>query len=382
MAARTVDVVAPGPCPRDPYDPAAPAWALAAGVATWGDAVRVLYPPGPSASDPPPGVEAVCLDVPLRRPGAAVEGAAVAAAAGRRLRPAAEFVVRDPIGLGPILGTGRGRGSAAVVGVVRGVELAAYDGVVSHQHPVNWMGRVETWRDRRALRRLEREALHEAERLFYDDPEVPALLTREYSVDGRHLVLLPTPVAGGEPPSREDARRALRLPLDVPVVAGAVGSEDPESREAERLQESFRRVRSLFVGARLVGVGAAPRKSEPGVTWVPERDTASFEQAFAAADVGLIVPATPRFDPGSVLAMRARCAVLATPTLRFPADPDGAVQFAASTDPADLAAALAELLADPEQRRRRVEVASRFQERFSPERVAATVTAERRLLAA
>ncbi len=382
MAGRTVDLVAAGPCTGDPYDPAAPAWALAAGVAAWGDAVRVLYSPGPSAAEAPPGVEAVPVETPLRRPGAAVEAAALATAAGRRLRPAAELVVRDPIGLGPLLGGRRRSGSPALVGVVRGVELAAYDGVTSHQHPVNWMGRVETWRDRRSLRRLEHEALAEADRLFYDAPEVPAFLAREYSVDPRLLVQAPTPVRGGTLPSREEARRQLRLPLDVLVVAAPLSSDDPSAPEADQVHESFRRVRSLFVGARLVGVGAAVPRSEPGVTWVADRGIASFERAFVAADVTLVAPTVPRFDVGCILAMRSRCAVLASPSVVFPNPPDRAVQFAASTDPADLAAALAELLADPEQRRRLVEAGGHFAERFEPERVAATITAERRLVAA
>ncbi len=382
MAGRSVDLVAAGPCPADPYDPAAPAWALAAGIAARGDRVRVLHPLGPSSAEPPVGVEAVPVEIPLRRPGAAVEGATIASVAGRRLRPDAELVIRDPIGLGPLLGGRRRGGSPSLHGVVRGVELAAYDGVASHQHPVNFMGRVETWRDRRSVRRLEREALGEADRLFYDNPEVPAVLTREYSVDPRLLTEAPTPVLGGPLPSREEARRDLRLPLDVLVVAAPVLSEDPSAPEVDRVQESFRRVRSLFVGARLVGVGAPVARVEPGVAWVAGRDTASFERALVAADVALVAPSAPRFDVGSILAMRARCAVLASPLVQFSTPPEGAVRFAPSPDPADLAAALAELLADPEQRRHLVEAGRSFAARFEPERVASTITAERQLIAA
>ncbi|HTS33569.1 MAG TPA: hypothetical protein VMI55_06505 [Thermoplasmata archaeon] len=382
MAGRTVDLVAAGPCSPDPYDPAAPAWALAAGLAARGDRVRVLHPPGPSGGTPVDGVEAVRVDIPLRRPGAAVEGAELASAASRRIRVEADLVIRDPIGLGTLLGGRRRSGSTTLVGVVRGVELAAFDGVASHRHPVNLVERVETWRDRRSLRRLEREALAEADRLFYDDPEVPAALGREYSVDPRLLTPAPAPVLGGALPSREEARRQLRLPLDVLVVAAPVTSEDPNSPEAVAVQESFRRVRSLFVGARLVGVGAAAARTEPGVTWVPERTTSSLECAFVAADIALVAPSVPRFDPGSVLAMRSRCAVLASPTVRFATPPARAVQFAASSDPADLAAALAELLADPEGRRHLVEAGSAFAEGFDPERVATTIAVERRAVAA
>ncbi|MGP8071572.1 MAG: hypothetical protein ACLPZM_00360 [Thermoplasmata archaeon] len=381
MVGRTVDLIAVGPCPNDPYDPAAPAWALAAGMATWGDRVRVLHPTGPSGAKPPEGVEALAIDLPLRRPGAAVEGAALALAAGRRLRPDTDLVVRDPFGLGPLT-AGRQRSSGPpIAGIVRRVELTAYDGEPVHQHPPGFVGRVETWRDRRAVRRLEGEALAEATRLFYDSPELPALLQREYGVDPHLLEWAPPPVRGGAPPNREAARKALRLPLDVPVVAAPLSSDDPAISGAARMVESFRRVRSLFAGARLVLVGGtAP--TEPGLTTVPERDTASFERAFAAADVTIVAPSTVGFDVGAVLALRAPSAVLTSPAVRFPVDPERAVRVAPSEDPAELAAVLAELLADPTERRSLTEAGSRFAQRFDPERVAATVTAERRLLAA
>lgn len=47
MVGRTVDLIAVGPCPNDPYDPAAPAWALAAGMATWGTGSGSSIPPDP-----------------------------------------------------------------------------------------------------------------------------------------------------------------------------------------------------------------------------------------------------------------------------------------------------------------------------------------------
>ena len=112
---RTVDVIAVGPCPWDPYDPTAPAWALAAGMATWGDHVRVLHPTGPTTAPAPEGVETLAIELPIRRPGAAVEGAALALAAGRRIRPDAELVVRDPFGLGPLWGARR-RGGVPPIG--------------------------------------------------------------------------------------------------------------------------------------------------------------------------------------------------------------------------------------------------------------------------
>jgi len=381
MAGRTVDLIAIGPCPRDPYDPAAPAWALAAGMATWGDRVRVLHPTGSDAAEPPEGVDSLAIEIPLRRPGAAVEGAALALAAGRRIRPDADLVVRDPFGLGPLVTGRRHGGVPPIAGIVRRVELTTYDGEPLHQHPNGLVGRVETWRDRRAVRRLEGEALSEATRLFYDSAELPALLQREYGVDARLLEWAPPPVRSGVPPSRETARKELRLPLDVAVVAAPLSSEDPTHSGAARMVDAFRRVRSLFAGVRLVLVGGtAP--TEPGLTSVADRDLASFERAFAAADITIVAPSFVGFDVGAALALRASSAVLTSPSVRFPMDPGGAVRVAPSEDPAELAAVLAELLADPAERRTLAGAGARFAQRFDPERVAATVTAERRLLVA
>jgi glycosyltransferase involved in cell wall biosynthesis len=371
---RSIDLVAVGPCPRDPYDPAASAWALAAGFAAGGDRVRVLHPSGPGGTDPPEGVESVVVDVPLRRPGAAVEGASLTQVAGRRIRPDADLVVRDPFGLGR-LGLARRRGSSPdVIGVVHRLELVAYDAEASHRSAASLFDRVDTWRDRRAVRRLEQVALDEARALVYDSPELPEALAREYGISAGRLRPVPPPVRdGGGRWSREEARRALHLPLDVPVVVAPLSSEDPRVSGADRVREAFRRMRSLFAGARLVVVGG-PAPSEPGITFLPERDTSTFEQAFAAGDVALVAPSVAGFDPGVILSLRANCPVIVGPGVRFPLDPGRAVRTVASDDPADLAAALAELLADSRERRELRTAGGRYSVRFLPEGVAAMVS--------
>jgi hypothetical protein len=343
---RTIDLVAVGPCPRDPYDPAASAWALAAGFAAGGDTVRVLHPAGPTGGDAPAGVIPMLIDVPLRRPGALVEGAALTLAAGRRIRPDADLVVRDPFGLGR-LGLERRRGSGpAVVGVVHRLELLTYDAESARRSPSSVFDRVDTWRDRRAVRRLERGALDEARHLVYDSPELPEVLAREYGISAGRLRPVPPSVRDSGPAvSRDVARREMHLPLDVPVVVAPLSSEDPLLSGADRVREAFRRMRSLFAGARLVVVGGtAP--SEPGVSSLPDRHASTFERAFAAGDVALVAPSAAGFDPGVILSLRAHCPVIVGPGVRFPLDPGGAVRTVASDDPAELAAALAELLAD------------------------------------
>jgi glycosyltransferase involved in cell wall biosynthesis len=159
----------------------------------------------------------------------------------------------------------------------------------------------------------------------------------------------------------------------VPVVVAPLSSDDPSVSGANRVREAFRRMRSLFAGARLVVVGGtAP--SEPGVSSLPDRDSATFERAFAAGDVTLVAPSTIGFDPGVVLSLRARCPVIVGPGVRFPLDPGGAVRAVASDDPAELAAALAELLADGRERRELSVAGERYADRFHPLRVAAMVS--------
>jgi len=374
VPARTVDLVAVGPCPRDPYDPAASAWALAAGFAAGGDTVRVLHPAGPAGTEPPDGVRSVVVDVPLRRPGAVVEGASLTLAAGRRIRPDADLVVRDPFGLGRLGLDGRRNGGPAVVGVVHRLELVTYDAESSHRTPTSLFDRVDTWRDRRSVRRLERVALDEAHHLVYDSPELPEALAREYGISAGRLRPVPPSVWDrGASRSRAEARQEMHLPLDVPVVIAPLSSEDPRVSGADRVREAFRRMRSLFAGARLVVVGgSAP--TEPGVSSLPERDFSSFERAFAAGDVTLVAPSAVGFDPGVILSLRANCPVIVGPGVRFPLDPGGAVRTVASDDPAELAAALAELLADTRERHELSVAGERYAERFEPERVAAMVS--------
>jgi glycosyltransferase involved in cell wall biosynthesis len=371
---RTIDLVAVGPCPRDPYDPAASAWALAAGFAAGGDQVRVLHPAGPSSADPPAGVTATVVDVPLRRPGAAVEAATLSQLAGRRVRPDADLVVRDPFGLGRLGVTPRRGPGPSVIGVVHRLELVTYNSESAHRAPTSLFDRVDTWRDRRAVRRLERIALDEAQHLVYDSPELPEVLAREYGISAGRLRPVPPSVRDlGLSISREEARQEMHLPLDVPVVIAPLSSEDPRVSGADRVREAFRRMRSLFAGARLVVVGG-PAPSEPGVSALVDRDAATFERAFAAGDVTLVAPTAVGFDPGVILSLRAHCPVIVGPGVRFPLDPGGAVRAVASDEPAELAAALAELLADTRERRELARAGAEYADWFHPERGAAMVS--------
>ncbi len=374
MPGRTVDVVAVGPPPLDPYEPAASAWALAAALAARGDDVHVLHLPGPAADRVPSGVTAIPVEIPLRRPGGPVEPAEFAAAAGRRLRKPVDLVLRDPVGLGSLGARRARRGLPLVGGFARALELRTYEGERQGHSSAGVVDRLDTWRDRRSVRRLERVALEEADRLFYDAPEVAKSLTEEYGVPGRKLVALPPAVALLSPlPTRESARHDLRIPTDVPVVVAPTAFEAPASSGVDRVLEAFRRVRPFFPGVRLVLCGA-PAPSDPGVIVLPDRRADTLAAAIASADVAVFARRVPGFDPGVVLAARAAVPPIVLPDARLSVDPVGGVRVAASDDPGDLASALAELLADPAVGKEVGQAAVRFAQAFLPERVAAALS--------
>lgn len=370
MAERTVDVLAAGPAPADPYEPAASAWALAEGLRARGCSVRVLYPSAASESAPPTGVEAVPIETPSARPGAAIAPADFARSAGRQVRRGADLVIRDPSGLGPLALPARGA-ARRIVAVVRSLELGEFDRERNGRPTAGLLGRVDLWRDRRAVRRLERLALAEADRILCDAPSLADALATTYRFDRARLGATVPPVAAGPaPPARDAARGELGLPTDVPVVAALASSERAEEAGVDRAREAFRRIRPLFPGVRLVIAGAeAP--VEPGVHADPERERSVFVRALAAADVALFAPRTPGFDPGLILALRQGVAPVALGTVRLPAPADGAVRIVPGEDPGDLASAVAELVADLAQRRSLGAAGPAYAARFLPETVAA-----------
>jgi hypothetical protein len=375
MASRTVDLVTLGPPPGDPYEPWATAWALASAFAARSDRVRVLHPDGPVGVAPPAGTVGVPVRLPLRRPGAAPDEAGFAAAAGRRVRPDADLVVRDPAGFGSLGLAGRRTSRPTVVAFVRSVELHAFDRERAARPAAGLVGRLDAWRDRRTVRRLEQAALSEADVLFADAPELAHALTVEYGVPDQRVrpTVPPVPVLSS-PLSRDAARSSLGIPTDVPVVVAPMAEERGGPAGVDRACEAFRRVRPFFPGARLIVVGA-PAPTDPGVVSVPGRDGATFALGLTAANAALFAGRRPGFDPLLVSAMRAGCAPAAVPGVRLPADPEGAVRYAASDDPGDLASLLAELLADPALCR---EIATRGEAqavRYLPERVADAVDA-------
>ncbi len=374
MADRAVDLLAAGPYPTDPYDPAAPAWSLAEGLRDRGAAVRVLFPSGPDPPTAPARIDALPLDVVTRRPGAAIEPAEFARSAGRRIRPGGTLVLRDPAGLGPLAVPHRASG-ARIDAIVRSVQLADFDLERNGRRSANLLDRVDTWRDRRSVRRLERAALEEADRILCDAPALAAALSEEYSIAPERIGTTVPPVAPEPaPPTREEARTALALPTDVPVVAAVAASENTEASGIDRAREAFRRIRPLFPGVRLVVAGAeAP--TEPGVHPAPGRDRRTLVTALAAADVAVFARRTPGFDPGLVLALQLGVAPVALATAHLPVEPNDAVRYVVGDDPGDLSSAVAELVADLAQRRALAAQGPPYAARYLPGNVAAALLA-------
>lgn len=347
MALRTIDLIALGSPTSDPYDPSATAWALARAYATRGDDVRVIRPEGPSQAPQPEGVASLEITVPLRRPGAAVDQAAFASEAGRHVRPTADVIVRDPSGLGAIRARGRSGGHPPLVAFVRLIELHAFDRERGRLTPRRWTDRLDTWRDRRDVRRFEKAALTEADVLFVDAPGLASAIATEYVVPAERVRTALPPVPDLPPPASRDAARAmLDIPRDVPVAVSPVPENGKDTGGVDRARETFRRIRPLFPGARLIIVGASP-PTEPGLVAIPRRDAEAFGLGFAAANVALFAQNRGTFDPMVIGAMRAGCAVAAVPSLHLPVDPGDALKYAPTDDPGDLASILAELFADP-----------------------------------
>lgn len=368
MAPRTVDLVAIGAAPTDPYSSLAGVWSMARAAAERGDRVRVLFPYGATGGPPPDGVVAEAVPFPLRRPGMALEDADFASAAGRRVRRDADLVVRDPAGIGP-LGLGGPRGAHLhLVSFVRSVGIREFDRERDGTAATGFIDRIGVWRDRRAVRRLERAALLEPELLFCEAPGLADDLVAEYGIARSRLRPTTSAVpALADPPSRAEARERLGIPPDVPTVVAPVAPDAVEGPGTDRVREAFRRIRPLFPGVRLVVAGAnAP--SEPGVIAVPARDAGALAAALAAGDVALVVPRRRGFDPGVVFAQRAGCATIATGSAELPVAPGAAVRVPPSEDPGDIASTLAELVADPAACREMAVAGREYARRFDPRR--------------
>ncbi len=366
MSPRTVDLIAGGPPVADPYDPGASAWALAEGFARAGHSVRVLYPGnGGESAGPDPSLPAAPFDGGAGPPGSLE----AARAASRALRPDAEVVVRDPMGFGTI-DHARRSGGPSVLGVVRAAPSLFLGLEPPGPERPGLLGRWGAWSARRAHRRLGRSAVDALDRLYADTPELGARLESEYGVDAARALATSAPVGrGSPPPSRAEARRALTVPDDVPVIVLLAPSPRADAPELAKVREAFVGLRPIFPGVRLVALGVSSFAG-PGISTAPRRDGAAFASALLAADLAVLPGPTLGIDPGLVLALRAGVAAVALARGPLPADLAAAVRSVPSDDARDLASTLTELLADPGARAELAQAGPPVARRFDPEEVA------------
>ncbi len=367
MATASVDLVAPGPFPDDPYDPAAPAWTLALGLKARHLDVRVVYPTTEGAPPPPAGLAAEGFPALPPHLGYARGDAELARAARRHLRPGVEVVVRDPLRPGPLGAERHGR----LVGLVRRLEIDALPtpGGPAASVAGGSRGRWGRWRERATVRRLEAAALKEADVLLCEGRPLADRLRDVYGFDTRAAM----PIGRGvnfpdAPTDRRAARLAIGVPPDDPVVVAVAPLDDKGHVSLAAAREAFQRLRPIFAGAHLVLAGAAADAGN-GVTVRPARSLEQFVLAIGAGDLAVFAGPRPPSDPGVALALRLGVCPIVARGAELPAEVEPAVRRVDGGTP-ELASAIAELLADPAGRRALGADAAKIAGRFSPTSVA------------
>jgi glycosyltransferase involved in cell wall biosynthesis len=351
MAGWRVDFLATAP-PDDPTSGLSrTVWELGRALAERGHSVRILYPSdGRPGAAGPTGVEAVSVPVigVSRRPFA--RDIAVGRAASSLLRPDADVVVGNDEKAGAMEMPGSRTRRPAFGMFFHDVALHTFDTLRPLESNRGVRQRVGNWLDRRALSRLELAALQKADVVIVASEANRALLGRYYGVPKERVVLLPLGVpAPIDVGTQKEARGALKIPADVPVVA-FVG-KTPERQGLDLALEAFRRIRVFFPGARFLVAGSSP-KVEPGVSSLGVVDEPTKARVYRAADV-FIFPA--RYE-GFGLAPREamRYGVATVVSSHVPLDgataPDD-VRVVSDGDAGSYASELAELLADPATRR-------------------------------
>jgi glycosyltransferase involved in cell wall biosynthesis len=375
MASSKIEIVA-----APPVDPTSGSfrrtvWGLADALAERGHRVRVLYPAPPTSGPAAGNGAAVPVAVPVvaraRRPTGRVLD--VARELSASLESDADLVIATDAkagALSPPHAHGRHRAPASFSLLLPEEGLPpSSDADDGSGRAGGFRGRIGEWIDRRARTRLETAALKRARLVWTISSEGRDRIAERHRLPADRIRVLPP--AAPEPSAgdtRDEARRALRLPLDVPVVL-FVG-HSPDAQGLPLAIESFRRVRVFFPGARFAVLGCtAP--SEPGVVSFGVVDEATKARAFAAGDVFLYPARESTLPLAALEAMRYGVAAIVGPKVRFPPPGPGAgARVVASDVPGDYASDLAEMLADPALRRRIATAGRRYAEEFTFARMA------------
>ncbi|MCI4348719.1 MAG: glycosyltransferase family 4 protein [Thermoplasmata archaeon] len=345
-------------------------WELSAALVTRGHVVRVLYPAkGTGAPSTWRGVATVPLpDGPVgRRPFA--RDIALGRFASRVLDPATDVIVGNDEKAGALTWREGRDGRPVFAMMVHDVGLQTFDTLRPLEPDGGLRQRVGNWLDRRTLRRLESTALRKARAILVGSELNRRLLAEHHRVADRRVQILPYGVPDPLPTaSRDECRRHLKVPKDVPVVA-FIG-RTPERQGLPIALDAFRRVRSFFPGARFLVVGCSV-PTEPGVMPLGVVDEATKAEVLRASDVFLFPARYEGFGLAPREAMRYGVATLVSRQVPLDGiDPKKAVRIVASDEPGDYASELAELLADPALRRSIGEAGKVYADDFRYERMA------------
>ncbi len=345
-------------------------WELATALAARGHRPRVLYPSaGPPPSPEVAGVHAVPIPVPGSLRGPYGRERAIARAASALLDPAADLLLANDE-----------KGGAISLPGPRGPRFLMFAHDIQQHHlltmralgpnPPSLRQRLGTFRDRRAIRRLEGTAFDRARAILVASEANRNLLREFYPwVPADRIHLLPPSVPTlPDVGDRDAARGGLLLPRDVPVVS-FIG-HTPDRQGLPLALEAFRRVRAFFPGARFLVVGSSGA-SAAGVSYLGFVDEATKARVLRASDLFLFPARYEGFGLAPREAMRAGVATIVS--RHVPIDGAGrssVVRVVPEDDAGAYASELAELLADPALRRQLGERGRAYAEQFRPERMA------------
>lgn len=340
-------------------------WALSAALVERGHAVRVLFPSEDLAPIPPfRGVVGVPVPsaITSRRPFA--RDITIGRNASDLLDPQADVVIGNDEKAGALWWRTRPGGRPVFGMMLHDVSLHTFDTLRPLEPDRGMRQKVGNWIDRRTLKRLEGTALGKARLIVVATDLNRQLLERYYRVRDARVRTIPHGVADPvDVGSRSEARRALKVPDDVPVASFVGGN--PERQGLPIALEAFRRVRLFFPGARLLVVGC-PAPSDPGVMALGVVDEPTKARALRASDVFVFPARYEGFGLAPREAMRYGLATIASSHVPLEGlDPKREARIVASDDPADYASELAELFADPALRRSLGEAGKAYADQFS-----------------
>jgi glycosyltransferase involved in cell wall biosynthesis len=372
-----IDLIASAPPEENGSGLSRTVWGVAAEMVRRGHRVRVLYPSHPFQVAPPwQGVERVPLPVVgLKREPYAYERA-VARAASELLDPKADLILANDEKGGAIeLPNGRGNSRPVFGMLAHDIQQHHLLTMRAIQQPSPTIRqRIGTWMDRRTIAKLEGRAFGRSRAIVVASESNRNLLLGLYPIPPDRIHVIPHPVPPlPEVGDKTACRESLHIPLDVPVVAFL--GRTPDRQGLPIALDAFRRVRVFFPGARFLVAGCAV-PPEPGVMSFGIVDEIVKSRILHAADLFLFPARYEGYGLAPREAMRAGVATIVSAHVPI----DGAVagrelRVVAEDDPGAYASDLAELLADPAQRRVVAEAGRQYAAQFGIDRTTARIEA-------